>query len=119
MTPQPVTNRQAYDILYPTHQDYYKDKQMHIFDANFDKMEDYLVNQFKSAIDSSIDYTKNQNLVNVRDLDRKTLNVHQWNVAANAPYVNKEALVPMKNNNHYKKNAKEMITDPYGVVVGY
>ena len=119
MTPQVVNNRQAYDITYKTHQDFYKDKTMHVFDPNFDKMENFLVNQFKSAIDSSIDYTANKNLVSVRDLDKNTLKVDQWNVARDAPYVNKEAMVPMKNNDHYKKNVKELTTDPYGAIVGY
>ena len=119
MTPQVVTNRQAYDITYKSHQDYYKDKQIHVFDANFDKMENYLVNQFKSAIDSSIDFSGNANLVDVKDLDKRTLNVKNWNVLENAPYVHKDAIVPMKNNIDYKTNAKEMTTDPYGAIRGY
>lgn len=119
VTPQPVTNRQAYDIMYKSHQSYYDDKRIHVFDANFDKMENFLVHEFKSAIDKSIDFSGNANLVDVKDLDKRTLNVKNWDVAENAPYVHKDAIMPMKNNDDYRTNSKEMTTDPYGAIRGY
>ncbi len=119
MTPQVVTNRQAYDIVYKSHEDYYKDRQIHVFDSNFDKMENYLVQNFRESINKAIDFKSTKNLVDVKDLDRNTLNVKKWNVHENLPRVHRAAIQPSP---YYEdqtaSNGREYSTDPYTTTVG-
>jgi hypothetical protein len=67
---QTITNRQAYDLLYPNHESYYNDKKFLVLDRNLNQVEDYLLNQFKQTIDSVIDYNSNSKLVQVEILDK-------------------------------------------------
>jgi hypothetical protein len=118
MTPQVVTNRQAYDIVYKSHEDYYKDRQIHVFDSNFDKMENYLVQNFRESINKAIDF-KSTRILDVKDLDRNALNVKAWNVHENLPRVDRAAIQPSP---YYEgqtaSNGREYSTDPYTATVG-
>lgn len=119
MTPQVVTNRQAYDIVHKSHQDYYKDRQIRVFDANFDKMEEYLVKNFKDSINKAIDYNANKDLVDVKDLKVNTLNANKWDLYENMPRVDKSAIFPSsKYLDNIPSNAREYTTDPYKATVG-
>ncbi len=53
-TPQSISNRQSFDVIYPNHKAYYEDKRFFIFDRNYDTMEKALVDTFEKAVDSSI-----------------------------------------------------------------
>jgi len=118
MTPQRVTNRQAYDIVYNSHQDYYKDRQIRVFDNNFEQMENYLIKEFKEGITKAIDFKANKNLQHVADLDRRTLNVQDWNTQERVPYINQAAFSSPKYENQLGGNSKEYTTDPYGATIG-
>jgi hypothetical protein len=71
-TPQSISNRQAYDLMYPTHKSYYDDKRFYIFDKNYDLMEKALVDTFERAVDSSL---KNKNMKSVDEIADKKINV--------------------------------------------
>lgn len=53
-TPQSVSNRAAYDIMYPTHESYYNDKKYFVFDENFEKVEKVLINSFEKAVNEGL-----------------------------------------------------------------
>jgi len=71
-TPQTLSNRQAYDVIYPKHKDYYRDKRFFIFDKNYKNMESSLIKTFEEAVDSSI----NKKIKHVDELDGKQVNVN-------------------------------------------
>ena len=71
-TKQTVTNRQAYDVVYPNHKAYYEDKKWFVFDKNYKQMEKALVNTFEEAVDNSL---KNPNLKDVDDIKEKKISV--------------------------------------------
>jgi hypothetical protein len=119
--PQTITNRQAYDLIYPTHQDYYKDKRFIVFDRNFNQVEDYLLNQFKSTIDSAIDYSSNSKLVHVDNFDKSKINLRGLNLQNSAPFIPKEAVAtsmkyqPASLND---PNVRVTSSDPYNTIFG-
>ena len=53
-TPQTVSNRQAYDIMYPDHKSYYEDKKFFVFDGDYNRMENALINTFEKAVDEGL-----------------------------------------------------------------
>lgn len=53
-TPQTMSNRQAFDVVYPDHKSFYADKQFFIFDRNYEKMQKALVHTFEKAVDDSL-----------------------------------------------------------------
>ena len=73
-TPQAISNTEGFDAIYRDHKDYYNDKRFVIFDKNFQQMEDHLLGQFASSIDSNLVF--DEKLVHVDDYKRKAnLNV--------------------------------------------
>jgi hypothetical protein len=118
---QTITNRQAYDIVYPNHKAYYNDKRFVVFDKNFNQVESYLLDQFKSAIDSAIDYKSNSNLVHVDEFDKTKVNFKGMNLQNNAPYINKEAVQTSINLDKIDvndPNLKISSSDPYTTIFG-
>lgn len=117
---QTITNRQAFDLVYPTHRDYYNDKRFVVFDDNFNKVEDYLLNQFKSAIDTAFDYNANKNLVHVEDFNKNTVNPKAINFG-NAPLINRDAVktnIKYSDYSPVNSNTKVSSSDPYGTIFG-
>lgn len=91
MMPQQITNSQAFDVVYGSHKAYYDDKRFTVFDKNFDKVEENLLNQFKSTIDSAVEYTKKSKLEHVDYFDRNRILLPQ-NVQENAPRIHPETV---------------------------
>ena len=116
---QTISNRQAYDIVYPTHEDYYKDKRFIVIDKNFEKVEDSLLNQLKSAIDSSIDYSSNSKLVHVENFDKSKVNLKGLDLQATAPMIQPSS-VSTNYGNISQNDSKVKITssDPYATIFG-
>jgi hypothetical protein len=118
---QTISNRQAYDLIYPSHQAYYNDKRFIVLDRNFQQTEEYLLNQFKSAIDSVIDYSSNKNLVHVDDFNKNKVNLRGVNLQNNAPFVHPDAVATsMKYDpvNLGDSNLKISSSDPYNTIFG-
>lgn len=67
MTPQAISNTQAFNVMYPTHKSYYDDKKFFVFDKNYETMEKALVSTFEDAVDASL---KNPDLKDVDDIKR-------------------------------------------------
>jgi hypothetical protein len=120
---QTITNRQAFDLVYPTHRDYYNDKRFIVFDRNFNQAEDYLLNQFKSAIDSAIDYSSNKNLEHVDTFDKSKINLKTIDYSG-APTIHKAAVANSMKYHEYNQyqlndpNVKITSSDPYNTIFG-
>ncbi len=119
-TEQRITNRQAYDLVYPTHKSYYEDKKFHVFDKNYQQVEDYLLKQFKSTLDSAIDYKENKNLVSVDDFDKSKIDFNKMRIQENAPMIGSERVRTSITYPDPKldKNMKVTSSDPYGTIFG-
>lgn len=119
---QTITNKQAFDLVYPTHREYYNDKRFVVFDDNFNRVEEYLLNQFKSTIDSAFNYNSNQNLVDVKDFNKNSINLRNVDFKNNAPLINKEAVQTNLKYSEYQlsdpNKTKISSSDPYGTIFG-
>lgn len=107
-------------MVYPNHRAYYEDKKFHVFDPNFQKTEDYLLKEFKQAIDSQIDYKSNAKLEHVDTFDKTKVNLKGINFQ-NAPQVNHSVLaqnLKYTSNNLNDPNTKVTSSDPYGTIFG-
>ena len=119
---QTITNRQAYDLIYPSHEAYYKDKRFVVLDKNFNQVEDYLLNQFKSAIDSAVDYGANSKLESVEHFDKSKINLRGMNLQNGAPFIHPDAVA---NSIKYDEgqdlkdpNVRITASDPYHTIFG-
>ena len=117
---QTITNRQAYDIIYPTHRSYYDDKRFVVYDKNFDKTEEYLLNQFKSAIDSAVNYSNTTNVFHVDEFNRNGVDVQglTTQVKLEVPMIHKDVLVNDKKyvDSSFARNVTISSSDPYGTI---
>lgn len=107
--------------MYPTHEDYYKDKRFIVFDKNFNQSEEYLLNQFKSAIDSAFDFTSNKNLERVEDFKKEKVNLKDMDLQNNAPFIHPGAVATSIKYDDLQKNdpnMKVISSDPYGTMFG-
>jgi len=116
---QSITNRQAYDALYPSHKSWYDEKKFVVLDKNFNEMENYLLNQFKDTLNKQFDYSKTKNIKHVDELDKGQLNVSGMDFGA-MPRVRSEAV---KSNSKYSdnftaENTKVTTSDPYKEIFG-
>jgi hypothetical protein len=110
---QVLTNREAYDIVYPDHRSYYDDKRFIVLDRHFEDTEKYLLNELKSAIDEKLDYQKMAKLVHVDDLDKSQIKVRDMNIQSNAPFVPKEAVATDMRMPDKNDAPKVTSSDPY------
>jgi hypothetical protein len=114
---QKVSNTQAYDIIYPNHQAYYEDKKFHIFDSNFQRTEDYLLNEFKKAIDEKVDYSAYKNIQHVDDI-KQPIDLSGIDVSR-APRINADVVQGnIKYTNLRAGNVKHITNDPYQEIMG-
>ena len=79
-TPQTMSNRQAFDVMYPTHKSFYDDKQFFIFDKNYNKMEKALLKTFEKAVDDSFNHNQTKSFDSVDQISDKKMNVDFGNV---------------------------------------
>lgn len=110
--PQTISDRDAYDVKYPTHKSYYDDKRVTIKDSHFEQTEDYLINTFSKAIQQGIewkpDITKAEDFKN-----NKQFSVPQ------APKFSKEALQTDVNYGELaspNSHALQAKSDPYNQI---
>ena len=74
-TPQTMSNRQAFDVMYPDHKSFYADKQFFIFDRNYEKMQKALVKTFERAVDNSLNHGHKKLIESVDEIRDTKLNV--------------------------------------------
>ena len=80
-TAQSISNSAAFDTVYRDRQDYYNNRRFFVFDSNFNKMENYMLNGFKNQLDANINYNANEE--HVSGFEKKKLNIDY----SGAPYV--------------------------------
>ena len=116
---QSISNRQAYDALYPSHKSWYDEKKFVVLDKNFNDMENFLLNQFKDTLNKQFDYSKTKNIKHVDDLDKNQLNIAGMDFGA-MPKVNRDSVqVGSKYaNNFTAENTKVTSSDPYKEIFG-
>ena len=81
VTGQTITNSAAFDGVYHSRRDYYDSRKLFIHDKNFNEMENYLNNGFKSHLNASIKYDKLEE--HASSFDKNKLNVD----TTKGPYV--------------------------------
>jgi hypothetical protein len=115
---QTISNRQAYDTLYPSHKSWYDEKKFVVLDKNFNDMENYLLNQFKETLNKQFDFKTAKNIKHVDELDKSQVNV---NIDFGAmPKVQPAAV---QSNSKYTdnftlQNTKVTSSDPYREIFG-
>jgi len=82
-THQTVSNRQAFDLMYPSHKAYYEDKKFFVFDNNYKDMEGALINTFEKAVnegfgDKNVKAQGKGRINNIRHVDE--IKDHKINV---------------------------------------
>ena len=80
-TSQTITNSAAFDVVYQNKRDYYDNRRFFVFDSNFNKMENYLVNGFKQQLDANINYDPKEEHANAFAQNKLNLDFSR------APYV--------------------------------
>ena len=112
---QLVTNKEAFDIIYDNHRDYYRDKTFTIIDKNFENTEKYLLDGFRKSLDKTLSFDKNLKHVDEvkipRDLGvdfNDKPSIHPGGVMTALNYENIQT----------DKNVKKIRADPYGAIFG-
>jgi len=116
---QSISNRQAYDSLYPSHKAWYDEKKFVVLDKNFNDMENYLLNQFKDTLNKQFDYSTTKNIKHVDELDKNQIKVSGMDFGA-MPKVHSEAVKVNSKyaNNFTAENTKVTASDPYKEIFG-
>jgi hypothetical protein len=117
---QTISNRQAYDLVYPSHREYYNDKRFIAFDRHFDQVEGYLLKEFKTAMDSAVNYNSSKKLEHVEDFDKHQINLKGIDFS-NAPFVTKEGVrtsIKYDSLNTNDPNIRVTSSDPYNTIFG-
>ncbi len=111
---QVLTNREAYDLVYPNHRSYYDDKRFVVLDSHFEDTEKYLLNQLKSTLDEKLDYQKMAKITHVEDLDKSEIKLRDMNLQNSAPFVHPDVVATnmrMPSYTYDKPNVTS--SDPY------
>lgn len=114
---QTISNRQAYDVLYPNHQSWYDEKKFIVLDKNFEEYENYILKDFKQALDRQFDYTQTKNIQHVDELDKTQIKVNGLDFGR-IPKISNEVLEnKSKYTDNYKAGSvKVTSSNPYGEI---
>jgi len=116
---QTISNRQAYDAIYPSHQSWYDEKKFVVLDKNFNDMEGYLLNQFKDTLNKQFDFSQTKNIKHVDELDKSQVNVSGVDFSTIPKVQPAAAQVNSKYvNNFTLENTKVTSSDPYREIFG-
>jgi hypothetical protein len=111
---QVLTNREAYDLVYPDHRSFYDDKRFIVLDRAFEDNEKYLLNQLKSTLDEKLDYGKMAKITHVDELDKSEIKLRHLNLQNNAPFVHPDAVATtMRMPTTIDPQPKVTSSDPY------
>lgn len=116
---QTISNRQAYDALYPSHKSWYDEKKFVVLDKNFEDMENYLLKEFKQTLDNQFGFVKAKNIKHVDELDKSQINLKGIDFGA-MPKVHPEAVENKSKytDNFTAGNVKVTSSDPYKEIFG-
>lgn len=116
---QTISNRQAYDALYPNHQSWYDEKRFVVLDKNFQEMENYLLGEFKQALNKEFAFNETKKITHVDEIDKSKINLKNINFDA-MPRVRPEAVqYKSKYVDNYQAGQVQLTTsDPYKEIFG-
>ena len=110
-TQQSISNSEAFDVVYNGHKDYYSDKITTTVDPNYNKMEKYLLNEFKHALDSNLKYDSHLN--EAWDIEKTHSNNHIIVNTKNSPKISMESVQGQVHNHAGAHISK---TNPYNEI---
>lgn len=117
---QSITNRQAYDSLYPNHKSWYDEKKFIVIDENFEMMERELLGKFKENLNAKFDFKLSKNVKHVDELDQNNLKVNSMDFGS--MHKIHPATVEYKDKyvDNYSATNKPSVTasDPYNEIFG-
>lgn len=116
---QTISNRQAYDSLYPSHKSWYDEKKFIVLDKNFEDMENYLLKEFKHTLDNQFGFVQAKNIQHFDELDKSQINLKGIDFGA-MPKVHPEAVEYKSkySDNYTAGKVKVTSSDPYKEIFG-
>jgi len=117
---QQRSNKDAFDLIYPTHRAYYNDKRFIVFDKNFDKVEQNLLTSFQNTIGGAVNFPDNAVLVHARDFDKNRVNFAPVNAELqnSAPFIHPKVIASNIRYDPIGENTKVTSSDPYASIFG-
>lgn len=109
-----VKNSEAYNAVYSSHKDWYDEKKYKVFDTNFSKMENSLLNEFQETLDNGLDKKTAMNLKHAENFDKSQFDVK------NIGFSRVPRVVPklIKGDNYNHATTKVTTSDPYNQLFG-
>ena len=109
-------NKDQYDIIYPSHQDYYdKDKRLFVLDNHFYETEKYLLNGFQRAIQQGVNWQADLKHVDDYNKPQKSIDLKY------APKYHSEAVKSDLNYGEMARDNQQVLraaSDPYKEIFG-
>merc|ERR1711957_307738 len=119
---QSISNRQAYDSIYPSHKSWYDEKKFVVIDKNFEMMEKELLGQFKQNLDAKFDFKASKNIKHVDELDQSDVKAQMKGMDFGSIHkINPETqVVKDKYVDNFSATKKPTVTssDPYSEIFG-
>ena len=120
---QSISNKQAYDSIYPSHKSWYDEKRFIVIDKNFEMMEKNLLGQFKQNLDAKFDFAATKNVKHVDELDQNDIKVKGMDFGSmhkihpdTVEY--KDKYVDNYSSTKGQKGPKVTASDPYNEIFG-
>ena len=116
---QTISNKESYDALYPSHSSWYDEKKFVVLDKHFDDVENYLLKDFKEALNKHLDFSQTKNIQHVDDLDKTQIKLSGLEYG-NMPKFNAQALESKSKytDNFTAGQVKVSSSNPYGEIFG-
>ena len=115
---QTISNRQAYDALYPSHKSWYNEKKFIVLDKNFEDMENNLLKGFKQSLDNQFGFVDTKKIKHV-EMNKSQINLKGIDFGA-IPKVHPEAVQYKSKytDNFTAEKTKVTGSDPYKEIFG-
>lgn len=117
-SPQNISNKQAYDSIYPNHKSWYDEKRFIVIDKNFEIMEKELLGQLKDNLDAKFNFQATKNIKHVDEIDQHDTKVHTMDL--NSIHKVHPSTVEYKdkyvNNYSSTRQPKVSMSDPYNEI---
>jgi len=117
---QNISNKQAYDSIYPSHKSWYNEKKFIVIDKNFEMMEKELLGKFKENLDAKFDFQKTKNVKHVDELDQHDIKISGMDFGSMHKIHPDTVAVKDKYVDNFSATKKPTVTasDPYGEIFG-
>ncbi len=116
---QTISNRQAYDSIYPSHKSWYDEKKFVVLDKNFNDMENVLLGQFKDTLNKQFEFSTAKKITHVEEFDKNRINLSGMDFGAMHKVHPEAVKVNSKYTDNFNaENTKVTSSDPYKEVFG-